>query len=289
MAGSLLARRSLCNIDQKGTRVLAFTAYPPAIWAILLATGVLIGLLAGLLGVGGGVLAVPVLLEVFSSLGLDEATAVVLAVGTAQASIVVASVTAALAHWRAGTIDGPLVRAWLPALMAGTILGLALAPWAPAKVLTGVFAVVAAALAAKLATGDRFVLPPWTGALGQLPPVAVGALASAVGVGGGTLSTPVLLLFSFPLKRAIGAGALFNLVISLPAAAFFLAHDLGKPGRPPDALGDVALFCVAALSLPALFVAPVAARWSSRAPVSLLRRLFALCLAAIALRLLLRA
>ena len=270
------------------------SAYPLGIWAILLTTGVLIGVLAGLLGIGGGVLAVPVLLEIFTFLDLDEATAVALAVGTAQASILVASLTAVLAHWRAGTIDGSLVRAWLPALLVGTIVGLALEPLAPAKALTGLFAVVAATLAVKLAMGDRLVLSPLTGPLSQLPPAVVGALASAVGVGGGTLSSPVLSLFSFPLKRAIGAGALFNLVISLPATAFFLAHDrsphdLVGPGRPFDALGDVSLFCVAALSLPALFVAPVAARWSARAPVSLLRRLFALCLAAIALRLLLRA
>ncbi len=102
------------------------------------------------------------------------------------------------------------------------------------------------------------------------------------------LSPPTLSLFSFPIKRAVGAGALFNLVISVPATLFFLSADLGTPGRTVDALGDVALFCGAALSLPALFVAPVAARWSARAPVSVLRRLFALCLAAIALRLLLR-
>lgn len=273
-----------------GVRVAALVStYPPAIWAVLLGTGVLIGLLAGLLGVGGGVVAVPVLLEVFAVMGLDEGSAVALAVGTAQASIVVASLTAAVAHWRAGTIDRTLVRAWLPALLTGTALGLGLSPFAPAKFLTGLFAAVAGALAFKLATGERFALARWQGPLGQLPPTLVGALASAVGVGGGTLSTPVLSLFSFPIQRAIGAGALFNLVIALPATVFFLANDLGAPGRPVDALGDVALFCVAALSLPALFVAPVAARWSTRAPVSVLRRLFALCLAAIALRLLLRA
>jgi uncharacterized membrane protein YfcA len=98
----------------------------------------------------------------------------------------------------------------------------------------------------------------------------------------------MLSLFSFPIKRAIGAGALFNLVISVPATLFFLTADLGTPDRTVDALGDVALFCVAALSLPALFVAPVAARWSVHAPVSVLRRLFALCFVVIALRLLLR-
>jgi uncharacterized protein len=266
------------------------SAYPPAVWALLLGTSVLIGLLAGLLGVGGGIVAVPVLLDVFSIMGLGEANAVVLAVGTAQASILVATLSAVLAHWRAGTIDGPLVRAWLPALFAGTLLGLALSVLAPAKLLTGLFAGIAAALALKMASGERPVLAraPLEGLPGHLLPLIVGLLASAVGVGGGTLSTPMLSLFSFPIKRAIGAGTLFNLVISVPATLFFLTADLGTPSRTVDALGDVALFCVAALSLPALFVAPVAARWSARAPGSVLRRLFALCLAVIAVRLLLR-
>jgi uncharacterized membrane protein YfcA len=267
-----------------------FSAYPPIVWALLFGTSILIGLLAGLLGVGGGIVAVPVLLDVFGIMGLGETKAVVLAVGTAQASILVASMTAVLAHWRAGTIDGSLVRAWLPALFAGTLLGLALSIVAPVKLLTGLFAGVATALAFKMAAGDRLVLArgPLKGFTGHLLPLIVGLLASAVGVGGGTLSTPALSLISFPIKRAIGAGALFNLVIALPATMFFLTSDLGTPGRPLDALGDVALFCVAALSLPALFVAPIAARWSTRVPVSVLRRLFALCLAAIAIRLFLR-
>jgi uncharacterized membrane protein YfcA len=262
--------------------------YPPAVCGVLLAAGVLIGLLAGLLGVGGGVVAVPILLEIFVYLERDQGTAVALAVGTAQASILVASLTAVYAHAKAGSIDWALVRAWLPALFAGTVVGLALGSVAPAWLLTAVFAGVAAALAVQLMTGDKLALRPWTGALGQLPPIVVGALASAVGVGGGTLSTPVLSLFSFPIKRAIGAGALFNLAIALPATGFFLAHDLDRPGRPGDALGDVSLVSLAALSLPALFVAPLATRWSAHAPALLLRRLFALCLAVIALRLFLR-
>jgi uncharacterized protein len=82
---------------------------------------------------------------------------------------------------------------------------------------------------------------------------------------------------------------LFNLIISVPATMAFLAMDWQTPGQPADSVGDVAMFCVAALSLPALFVAPVAARWSSRVPVVLLRRSFALCLCAIAVRIALRA
>ena len=271
------------------TPLAATAAYTPALVAVLLGTGLLIGLLAGLLGVGGGVVAVPVLLEVFTVLEVDPDRSVAVAVGTAQASIVLASLTAVAAHARAGTIDRALVRAWLPAMLAGSILGLALGAYAPARLLTGLFAVVAALLAVQLAAGDRLaVRPPAGRILRQVPPAAVGLLASAVGVGGGTLSTPVLTLFAFPIRRAIGAGALFNLVIAVPAASFFLGHDLDRPGRPADAVGDVSLLCLTALSFPALLAAPLAARWSSRVPAGLLRRLFAACLAIIALRLLLR-
>jgi len=263
--------------------------YSPAAWVGLLGAGILIGVLGGLLGIGGGVVAVPVLIEIFGIMGLESGVGVATAIGTAQASIVVASATAAAAHWRAGTIDAALVRAWLPGLLVGSALGLWIGSLASPTHLTMVFAATAVILALKIGTGDRLVIAPVppSGALGQLPPTVVGALASAVGVGGGTLSTPVLSLFDFPIRRAIGAGALFNLVIAVPATAFFLGHNLDRPGRPGDALGDVALICVAALSLPALFVAPIAARWSTRMPVSLLRRLFALCLVVIAVRLIL--
>lgn len=263
--------------------------YPPTVWMVLLATGLLVGMLAGLLGVGGGVVSVPILLDVFAFVGVPQASVTPLAIGTSQACILIASLAAAHAHWRAGTIDRGLVRAWLPALAIGTCLGLALAPLASAKVLTGLFAIVAAALAMKMALGNRLVLAlrQPQGAAFHLAPGLVGALSAAVAVGGGTLSTPVLSLFSFPLHRAIGAGALFNLVVALPATVAFVASGWGASGRPGDAVGNVALFCVAAVSLPALFVAPFAAGWSKQAPVLLLRRLFALCLALIAVRLLL--
>jgi hypothetical protein len=163
------------------------SAYPPAIWVALLAAGALIGLLAGLLGVGGRVVAVPVLIEIFDAMGLD------------------------------------LVRAWLPPLLAGAGL---VARWRD--------------------LGERPDQPVRSHCRGpclqspvQMPPAIVGARAAAVGVGGGTLSTPVLSLFSFPITRALGAGALFNLAIFLPATALFVINDLDTPGRTVDALGDV--------------------------------------------------
>lgn len=264
--------------------------YPLQACLALLTAGVLIGLLAGLLGVGGGIVAVPVLVEIFELVDVADATVLPLAVGTAQANIVIASLSAALTHWRAGSIDRSLVKSWLPALAVGAACGLAVVPFAPAKLLTGTFAGVAVLLGIKMAVGGGVViarrLP--SGSTAQIAPALVGMLAAALGIGGGTLSTPTLSLFSFPIRKAIGAGALFNLVIAVPATITFLAQGWGVSGKPADAVGDIALFCVAALSLPALFVAPVAARWSARVPLVLLRRLFALCLVAIAVRLLIR-
>ncbi|MFI5000876.1 MAG: sulfite exporter TauE/SafE family protein [Reyranellales bacterium] len=264
--------------------------YPPTMWIVLVMAGVAIGLLAGLLGVGGGIVAVPVLLEIFAAIDIAEPAAVALAVGTAQATILLTSLAAALAHWRAGTMDRPLIRSWLPAMVFGAAVGLAAGPFAPAKLLTAVFAAVAILLAAKMVLGEHMFTTrrPLKGVGTHVVATLVGVLASALGVGGGTLSTPVLSMFSFPIRRAIGAGALFNLVIALPATLTFLSTGWSVPGRPADSVGNVAVFCVAALSLPALFVAPVAARWSAHAPVVVLRRLFALCLAAIAVRILMR-
>lgn len=266
------------------------STYSLPICIALLATGVAIGLLGGLLGVGGGVVAVPVLIEILPLVGVPQSTVLPVALGTAQATILLASLIAAHAHWRGGTIDWGLVRSWLPALAVGTAVGVVLGAQVPDIYLTALFACVALSLALKMAVGPWYVLSHHHegGIAARLAPGLVGALSAAVAVGAGTLSAPVLSLFAVPLHRAIGAGALFNLVVALPATSAFLISGATLPGRPPDTVGSVALFCVAALSLPALFVAPMAARWSARAPVVLLRRLFALCLGAIALRLLLR-
>ena len=177
------------------------STYPTIVWIVLLVAGIVIGLLAGLLGVGGGVVAVPVLLEVFAAIDVPENIAVPVAVGTAQASILISSLTAAFAHWRAGTVDRPLVRSWLPAVVFGTAGGLALGPFAPAKLLTGVFAAVAAVLALKMALGEHMfsTRQPLKGVGTHVAAWLVGVLASSVGVGGGTLSTPVLSMFSFPI------------------------------------------------------------------------------------------
>ncbi|WP_237215504.1 TSUP family transporter, partial [Falsiroseomonas oryziterrae] len=136
----------------------------------MLAAGATIGLLAGLLGIGGGVIAVPVLLEVLEK--HDDAAA--LSIGTAHAAVLLAAIPALAAHWRAGVVDMQLVRRWLPAILAGAAIGLGLGRVLAAPWLFGCFALLAAALAARLlARSGRALAPaPPAPPLGWLPPAA---------------------------------------------------------------------------------------------------------------------
>lgn len=252
------------------------------LWVLLalLLAGVAIGLAGGLLGIGGGVIAVPALLEIFGHLPQ--------AVGTAQAVILLSSITAVRAHWRGGGVEPALLRAWLPAMSLGGVFGLMLAPYAPAALSLVIFALITASLGVTLLLGGRARLadglprPPsvW------VPPGVIGLASAALGVGAGTLSGPVLGLFGVGLHRAIGAGAVFNLAVAAPATVFALAS---APWLPPEALGRVSLPGLLLLAVPAMLVAPAAARLSRRLPQRLLARGFALCLFAIAARVVWRA
>lgn len=243
----------------------------PAAMLLLAAGGAAIGAVGGLLGIGGGVIAVPLLLEVLAARGLPPDAATPIAIGTAQAVILLSSVSAALAHHRRGSVDAGLLRAWLPAVALGGLAGLALSPFLPVTLSLASFALVSLALAISLlrpaaaATGTEIPRGP-------LPPVAIGLLSSALGVGAGTLSGPVLGMLGVPLTRAIGAGAVFNLAVATPAAIGF------------GALGLVDIPATLLLALPAMATAPGFAKLAARLPVGRLRLAFALCLLAIAVR-----
>lgn len=240
----------------------------------LLGAGAGIGLLAGLLGIGGGVIAVPVLLEVLAG----QADAAGIAIGTAHAAVLLSAVPAALAHYRAGSVDRRLTRAWLPPMLAGALGGLLLGHYAPSGLLVAGFALVAAVLALRLLANTEFVLAgaPPAPPLGWLPPGLVGVIAAALGLGAGTLSGPTLALLSVPLAGAIGAGSVFNIAVAVPAVAAFAVE------------GQVAPLPLLLLTAPAFLVAPWAARMSRRLDPLLLRRAFGLVLLLIAARMTLR-
>jgi uncharacterized membrane protein YfcA len=261
----------------------------PWLLPLLAATGAVAGILAGLLGVGGGIVIVPVLYYVFGYLGVDETVRMHLAVGTSLATIVPTSIRSALAHRARGSVAGTVFRGWAPCVFAGAIAGAWAATLADFRVLTSVFAAVALLVALHMAFGRphwRIAAAPPSGSPMAALATFVGAVSAMMGIGGGTLSVPLLTLFGVPIHRAVGTAAALGIVIAVPAVIGFIAGGWDVAGRPPFSAGYVNLPGFAVIVPMTMLVAPLGARLAHAMSQLRLRRAFALFLGLTALRML---
>ena len=254
---------------------------------LLLAVGVIAGILAGLLGVGGGIVIVPALYHVFAYLEIDPAIRMHLAVGTSLATIIPTSIRSVLSHHKRGAVDMDLLRSWAAPLFIGVVAGTALAAYADNTGLVLVFATVALLVATHMAfvSGDwhwREQLPQ--GAAGQSVPVFVGGISAMMGIGGGTLSVPILTAFGTAIHRAVATAAGFGLVIAVPATIGFVIAGLGADSLPAYSLGYVSLVGFAVIVPGTVLAVPLGvkiAHWLNPKP---LRLAFAMFLAITAFR-----
>ncbi|BAU47386.1 membrane protein [Sulfurifustis variabilis] len=254
---------------------------------LLFACGALAGLSAGLLGVGGGIIVVPFLYHVYTALGLGTELAMPLAVGTSLATIVLTSGVAARGHHRRGTVDWPMVRGWLPPVMLGVALGAGysfVTSGASLKTLFGMLLAVTAlhmfvATFRPVSVGRELPGRRMQSALG----VAVGSLASVLGIGGGTLMVPLLNLYHYQIHRAVATGSVFGVVISLPATFAYVAGGWGETALPAGSTGYVDWIAFALLVPASILFVPLGVRLAYRLDVTLLKRVFALFLIAVGL------
>ncbi len=251
------------------------------------ATGLVSGTLAGLLGVGGGIVIVPVLFNVFPLFGIPEAIQMKLAVGTSLATIVPTSVVSARKHRAKGAMDMDLLRSIWPAMAAGVALGTLLAVRVRGEGLTAVFALVALMVARNMGfTGAEFRLtdrvpegPPRT-AMG----LGIGSVSAMMGIGGGTLGVPLLSMFGAPIRAAVATASAFGLIISVPATLGFVWGGWGDPRLPPWSLGYVSLVGFALIVPTSILATPWGVHLAHSIPPLWLKRAFALFLALTSLR-----
>ena len=249
--------------------------------AALVVAGLAAGLIAGLLGVGGGIVIVPVLYQLFTMLGIDPAVTMHLAVGTSLASIVPTSVSAVSAHIRRDAVDFELLRNWAPGVVAGVFAGAALASVARGSLLTGVFGAVALLVALymmRVPEGARLrdTLPGlWTQ---RLIAALIGCFSAMMGIGGGTLTVPSLVLCNYPIRRAVATSSAVGMIIALPGALGFMIAGWDVPGRPPLSLGYVSLMGLMLTAPTAMMTAPFGSRLAHVIDPRWLRRAFALFL-----------
>jgi uncharacterized membrane protein YfcA len=246
-----------------------------------LATGAVIGLLAGLLGIGGGMTLVPVLAALFSAQQLAPAHVMHLALGTAMASIVFTASSSVREHHRLGSVDWGIVRRLAPPMMLGTLLATLGSGWVPQRALALAFAGIVVLAAAQIWTGRK----PASGAQG-LPGAAalwavglgIGLVCGLVSAGGAFLTMPFLLWRGVPVRTAIGTGAALGLPVALLGTAGYVAGGWQVTGLPAGALGFVLLPALLPVVLASMLVAPYGARLAHRLPVAMLRRVFAVVL-----------
>ena len=257
--------------------------------ALLVLTGVVAGILAGLLGVGGGIVIVPVLFWVFGALDFPDQTAMTVAVATSLATIIPTSVSSARAHRLKGNFDAELFRRWAPFVFAGALTGGLLSFVLDGGDLRLVFGIVALVVAINMAIPRTLViarhLPASTAAQGSIAG-GIGVFSALMGIGGGTLSVPTLSLFGYPTHRAVGTAAAFGIVIAVPAVIGFVASGWSADLRPPYSLGYVNLVAAAIIFPVTTLVAPFGARIAHALPAAQLKLAFALFLGITAVRML---
>lgn len=258
---------------------------------LLLALGVagaLAGLIAGLLGVGGGIVIVPVLYSLLPLAGVDEAVRMHLSVGTSLATIIATSIVSARSHARRGAVDLMLLRSLLPGLVLGVIAGVVVGGALSGDALTAVFAVVALVVAFYMAfirgetVGEHLPGRPWRDLIGA----GIGAVSVMMGIGGGTLSVPTFSLFGVPIHRAVGTAAAIGLIIAIPGTVGFALAGWGVAGLPPASLGYVNVLGFLLVAPMSTLIAPLGARIAHALPQRWLSRAFALFLAATGVRML---
>lgn len=231
---------------------------------VVAVAGLFAGVLSGLLGVGGGIVIVPALDYALGVAGVADEVRMHLAVGTSLASIVPTAIASARAHRHRGAVDGETAARWAPPIAAGAAGGALLASLVHGRVLAGVFAVVALAMAVRMlrqADGASAVWSRWAAmGRGRVVPAAIGFVSAMMGIGGGTLSVPALTGLGMPVHRAVGTSAWLGLWIAIPAAAAYALLGFGRSGLPPWSVGFVNLLALAALLPCTVLAAPVGAR-----------------------------
>ncbi len=213
-----------------------------ALVAFLLAVGAVAGVLAGLLGVGGGIVIVPALFYVFTGLGHPDATLMHVCVATSLATIVLTSARSVHSHNKKGAVDWDLLKSWAPYIAVGAVLGVFAADRLRSDSLMLVFGVMAMIVALHMAFGRE----KWR--LGDAPPegagkagmaTGVGFMSVLMGIGGGTFGVPLLSLFNVAVHRAVATAAGFGLIIAIPSVIGFVLSGWAAPDRPAFTLGYI--------------------------------------------------
>ena len=280
MAGRTLFFRS-SSLEPVSPTVLVYLAFG--------AIGGVAGLLAGLLGIGGGAVIVPTLLLLFSQLGFAADWIPHLAVATSLSTVIASGAASAWSHHRRGAVRWELFARLVPWLLIGGWLGAFVSGWLPALWLKRIFALFLLYNAVRLLSGrgagSARPLPSTTvfSAIGT----AFGALSALLGIGGGILIVQFLTRFGVPMQRAVATSSACGVPLAIAGSIGFVVTGWGRDGLPAHSLGFVYWPAALAIMVASIPMATLGARLAHRLPTLLSKRIFGVLLLVVGSRLLL--
>jgi uncharacterized membrane protein YfcA len=255
----------------------------------LMATGVVSGVAAGLLGIGGGAVIVPALSTALLLLGFDGDVVQHVAVGTSLAIIIPTGIMSARSHYKRGALDLKVLRLWTPFIVAGTFIGGLMAGYFSGDVLRVVFAVMAFVIAANIVFGFQTrLMGHLNGSVTthRVSAFVVGYISSLMGIGGGSLTVPTLLAFGATMHAAVGTSAAIGVAIAVSGTLGFIISGWGAEGLPPLSLGYINLVALVLVAVLAAACAPLGAALAHRLDQKTLKYVFAAFLVLVGLNML---
>ena len=265
------------------------------LWPLILllaATGAFAGVLAGLLGIGGGIVLVTAFFYVFTVLGHDSPWLMQVCLGTSLATIIVTSARSVLSHHKRGAVDWAVLRGWAPGIALGAAAGVMVAASLKTVTLQAIFAGLVFLISLYMAFGK----PHWrladampTGWRRWLMSPVVGGLSVLMGIGGGSFGVPVMTLHGMPMHRAVATAAGFGILIAVPGVVGFLLLPVPPQDAPPLTYGAVNLPAFLLIIAMTMLTTPLGAALAHRLDPKPLRRIFAIFLMVVAANMLRKA
>jgi uncharacterized membrane protein YfcA len=256
--------------------------------SIYLAVGAVAGVLAGLLGIGGGLVIVPMLVFCFTWQAIPQESIMHIALGTSMASIMFTSVSSFMAHHRRGAVRWIVVRRIVPGILVGTFLGTILASRMSTGALKVFFGIFLYYVASQM-LWDRKPRPsrdlPGNAGMFGVGNI-IGVVSSLVGIGGGTLSVPFMMWCNIPVHHAIGTSAAIGFPIAIAGTAGYILNGWSVPALPLHSIGFIYLPSLVGIVAASVITAPLGVRLAHSFPVGRLKRVFAVLLLVVGTRML---
>ncbi len=259
---------------------------------LILVIGAFAGVLAGLLGVGGGIVLVPAYFYAFSALGYGGPQLMQMCLATSLATIIVTSVRSVLSHNRKGAVDWDILRSWAPGIVIGAVLGMFVAASLRSTQLQAIFGILGIIVGLYMGLGRahwRLGATMPTGVTRAAMSPGLGFLSVLMGIGGGSFGVPVMSLFGVPIHRAVATAAGFGVIIAVPSVLGFLFYQIDPASRPPLTLGAVNLVAFGLTIAMTLLTAPLGVRLAHAMNPGPLKKVFAVFLTLVALNMLRKA